>query len=151
MTRKDKVKLFSGFVFGMLVFIFICMWFPGKKRNPCNPFSMSSTPLVQHSATARIILQSKKSKSLFVFFIYIYIYNATSRTKRVQEKCRIKRRIHGKKMEAVARDEALHRRPHRAGWWALLAGAALNNKQEMPWNPPSRFVCRERLKFARWD
>jgi len=71
MKRKDELKLFSGFVFGMLVFILICMRFPGKKRNPRNPFSMSSTPLVQHSATARIILQSKKSKSL-CFYIQRY-------------------------------------------------------------------------------
>ena len=121
MKRKDELKLFSGFVFGMLVFIFICMRFSGKKQNPCNPFCMSSTRLVQHSATARVILQSKKSKSL------VFIYNARSRTKRAQEKCRMKRRIHGKKMEAVAADAVLHRRPHWQGGWALLAGAALNN------------------------
>lgn len=107
-------------MFGMLAFIFICMRLSGKKQNPCNPFSMSSTRLVQHSATTQVILQSKKSRSL------VFIYNARSRTKRMQEKCRMKRRIHGK-MEAAARDDALYRRPHWQGGGALLAGAALNN------------------------
>lgn len=47
-----------------------------ETKYPCNPFCMCSTHLVQHSTTVRIILQSKKSKSL------VFMYSARSWTKR---------------------------------------------------------------------
>jgi hypothetical protein len=105
----------------MLVFIFICMRFPRKKQNPCNPFCMSSTHLVQHSATVRIILQSKKSKSL------VFIYNARSWTKRVLEKQRMKTGIHGRRWKLLLEKEH-YSRPHwKGGGFAQQAVPCITN------------------------